>query len=122
VPTRPIASDLDVLMWLNDEYIQCVKKSDVGRFREILAHDFLCTLPDGAIVDRNEFLDHIAKPYTLGDLQADDVNVSHGRLRDHPCAHGVHTAGWHTWIRPLHGCVGAARRTMARRRRARDAK
>jgi ketosteroid isomerase-like protein len=75
VPTRPIASDLDVLMWLNDEYIQCVKKSDVGRFREILAHDFLCTLPDGAIVDRNEFLDHIAKPYTLGDLQADDVNV-----------------------------------------------
>jgi ketosteroid isomerase-like protein len=75
MPTRPIASDLDVLTWLNDEYIQCVKKSDVRRFREILAHDFLCTLPDGAIVDRNEFLDHIAKPYSLGDLRADDVNV-----------------------------------------------
>jgi uncharacterized protein (TIGR02246 family) len=75
MPTRPVASDLDVLMWLNDEYIQSVKQSDVGRFREILADDFLCTMPDGSIVDRDQFLEHIAKPYALGNLQADDVNV-----------------------------------------------
>jgi uncharacterized protein (TIGR02246 family) len=75
MPTRPIASDLDVLTWLNDEYIQAVRQSDVSRFREILADDFLCTLPDGSIVDRHRFLKHIATPYTLGNLQADDVNV-----------------------------------------------
>jgi uncharacterized protein (TIGR02246 family) len=75
MPTRPVASDLDVLMWLNDEYIQSVKQSDVSRFREILADDFLCTMPDGSIVDRDQFLEHIAKPYALGNLQADDVNV-----------------------------------------------
>jgi uncharacterized protein (TIGR02246 family) len=75
MPTRPIASDLDVLTWLNDEYIQAVRQSDVSRFREILADDFLCTLPDGSIVDRHQFLKHIATPYTLGNLQADDVNV-----------------------------------------------
>jgi uncharacterized protein (TIGR02246 family) len=75
MPTRPIASDLDVLTWLNDEYIRSVKTSDVNRFREILADDFLCTLADGTIVDRYEFLEQIAKPYTLRDLETDDVNV-----------------------------------------------
>jgi ketosteroid isomerase-like protein len=73
--TDTISSDLDALARLNQDYIESVKKSDVGRFREILADDFLCTLPDGAIVDREQFLVNTAKPYTLGDLQAHDVNV-----------------------------------------------
>jgi ketosteroid isomerase-like protein len=75
MPTRPIASDLDVLRWLNDEFIQSVKTSNVSRFREILADDFLCTLPDGSFVDRDQFLEHIAQPYSLGNLQAAEVNV-----------------------------------------------
>jgi hypothetical protein len=39
------------------------------------ADDFLCTLPDGTIVDRDRFLQHVAQSSTLGDLQSDDVNV-----------------------------------------------
>ncbi len=73
--TQPIASDLNVLVRLNDDYIQSVRTSDVGRFREILADDFLCTQADGSIVDRDRFLENMARPYTLGHLQADDVNV-----------------------------------------------
>ena len=73
--THAISSDLDALTRLNDDYIESVKKSDVGRFREILADDFLCTLPDGSIVDREQFLANTAKPYTLRGLQTHDVNI-----------------------------------------------
>ena len=68
-------SDLEELVRLNDDYIESVKKSDVGRFREILADDFLCSLPDGTLIDREQFLTNMARPYTLGDLQTHDVNV-----------------------------------------------
>jgi len=73
--TQAISSDVDALVRLNEDYIESVKKSDVGRFREILADDFLCTLPDGTIIDREQFLVNTAKPYTLGDVQAHEVNV-----------------------------------------------
>jgi ketosteroid isomerase-like protein len=69
------ASDLDTLLRLNDDYIESVKTSSVDRFREILADDFLATLPDGSLVDRDQFLAHTAKPYTLRSLEAHDVNV-----------------------------------------------
>jgi ketosteroid isomerase-like protein len=75
MPTQDVSSDLDALVRLNEDYIESVKKSDVDRFREILADDFLCTLPDGTIIDREQFLVHTAKPYTLDGLQAHDVNV-----------------------------------------------
>jgi ketosteroid isomerase-like protein len=70
-----ISSDLDVLVRLNADYIAAVTKSDVTRFQQILADDFLCTLPDGTIVDRKQFLVNVAKPYALASLQAHDVNV-----------------------------------------------
>jgi ketosteroid isomerase-like protein len=73
--TQAISSDLDALVRLNEDYIESVKKSDVGRFREILADDFLCTLPDGTLIDREQFLVNTAKPYSLRNLQAHDVNV-----------------------------------------------
>jgi ketosteroid isomerase-like protein len=73
--TPPVSSDLAALARLNEDYIQSVKNSDVSRFREILADDFLCTLPDGAIIDREQFLVNAAKPFTLGNLEAHDVNV-----------------------------------------------
>jgi ketosteroid isomerase-like protein len=73
--THAISSDLNALARLNEDYIESVKKSDVGRFREILTDDFLCTLPDGSIVDRDQFLANTAKPYTLRSLQAHDVNI-----------------------------------------------
>ena len=68
-------SDVAALVALNDDYIRAVQTSDVDRFREILADDFLCSLPDGSQVDRETFLRQIAQPATISNLQAHDVTV-----------------------------------------------
>jgi hypothetical protein len=69
------ASDRATLLELNDAYIRSVQTSDVGRFEELLADDFLCSLPDGTLVDRTGFLDRIAGPAGVEGLEAHDVNV-----------------------------------------------
>ena len=43
------SSDFDTLVRLNQDYIDAVTSSDRRRFEEILAEDFLCTLPDGSL-------------------------------------------------------------------------
>jgi ketosteroid isomerase-like protein len=68
-------SDLDLLLRLNDDYVDSAKTSNVKRFTEILAEDFLCTLPDGRLLSRAEFLDMAAKPSTVSNLRVEDVNV-----------------------------------------------
>jgi ketosteroid isomerase-like protein len=68
-------ADLETLMQLNDDYIRSVQNSDVARFDEILADDFLCSLPDGSLIDRGRFLIHTAVPVTISNLAAHDVNV-----------------------------------------------
>src|SRR5262245_27413549 len=57
-----IASDLDILLGLNRDYIRSVQNSDVRRFDEILADDFRCTNPDGTLLDREAFLKQTARP------------------------------------------------------------
>jgi len=52
-----------------------VQDGDVRRFDEILAEDFLCSNPDGSLVDREGFLQQTARPVTIANLQAHDVNV-----------------------------------------------
>ena len=54
----PVAaqSDLDTLLTLNRDYIRSVQTSDARRFEELLADDFLCSNPDGSLVDRAGFL------------------------------------------------------------------
>lgn len=73
--TPPLANDIVTLTRLNDDYIDAVRRSNVGRFREILAPDFLCTLADGTLVDRETFLVNAAAPTTAHGLQVHDVNV-----------------------------------------------
>jgi ketosteroid isomerase-like protein len=72
---KAMANDLDVLTKLNDDYIQSVQHSNVKRFDEILADDFLCSNPDGTLIDRKAFLQQTAKPVTIRNLQAHEVNV-----------------------------------------------
>jgi ketosteroid isomerase-like protein len=67
--------DLDILLELNRDYIRSVQNSDVQRFKEILADDFLCSLPDGSLIDRDGFLERTAQPAQIQDLEAHDVNV-----------------------------------------------
>jgi ketosteroid isomerase-like protein len=68
-------TDIDTLTELNRDYIQSVQHGDVRRFDEILADDFLCSNPDGSLVDRKAFLEQTAEPVTIANLEAHEVNV-----------------------------------------------
>jgi ketosteroid isomerase-like protein len=70
-----LAADLAMLLELNREYIRSVQMSDIQRFKEILADDFLCSLPDGAIINRERFLEQTAIPVKISNLEAHDVDV-----------------------------------------------
>jgi ketosteroid isomerase-like protein len=67
--------ELDTLLGLNRDYIRSVQEADVQRFKEILADDFLCSLPDGSLIDRDHFLERTAQPIQIQNLEAHDVNV-----------------------------------------------
>ena len=69
------ASEVETLLALNRDYIASVQNSDVRCFAEILADDFLCSNPDGSLVDRAAFLKQTARPVTISNIQAVDVNV-----------------------------------------------
>src|SRR5436305_15215958 len=68
-------ADLEILTRLNDDYIRSVQNSDVRRFDEILASDFRCSNPDGSLVDRKGFLAQTARPVTISNLAAHDVEI-----------------------------------------------
>jgi ketosteroid isomerase-like protein len=68
-------SDLDELTALNRDYIHSVQHGDVRRFDEILAEDFLCSNPDGSLVDKNQFLAQTAQPVTISGLSVQEVRV-----------------------------------------------
>ncbi len=73
--STPSSSDLATLLKLNQDYIDSVQYSNVQRFSVILADDFLCSLPDGLLIDRAQFLSQTARPVTISNLAAHDVNV-----------------------------------------------
>jgi len=68
-------SDLDILVDLNREYIRSVQASDTEWFRDTLADDFRCSLPDGTLIDRERFLERAARPLDITNLQVHDVDV-----------------------------------------------
>jgi ketosteroid isomerase-like protein len=67
--------DLSVIANLNREYIDAVKRSDVGWFDAMLVPDFRCSLPDGSLIDRGRFLERSARPLDVSDLEIHDVEV-----------------------------------------------
>ncbi|HEX2426809.1 MAG TPA: nuclear transport factor 2 family protein [Gaiellaceae bacterium] len=69
------ADERDALIALNRDYVESVQQGDVRRFDEILAEDFVCSNPDGSLVDRDGFLAQTARPVTIADLKAHDVDV-----------------------------------------------
>ena len=75
VMTNAQQSDVKTLTALNEDYIHSVQHSDVKRFDEILADDFLCSNPDGSLIDRAQFLRQTAAPVKISSLKAHDVNV-----------------------------------------------
>ena len=69
------ASDIEALTSLNRDYIRSVQNGDVRRFDEILAADFRCSNPDGSLIDRKGFLAQTARPVTISNLAAHDVEI-----------------------------------------------
>lgn len=69
------AAHVETLRKLNLDYISSVSKSDVRRFDEILADDFLNTNADGSFVNRTQFLAQIAKPLTVSNFQCEEVLI-----------------------------------------------
>ena len=68
-------TDLDILQALNRGYIRAVQNGDVRRFDEILAPEFYCSNPDGSLVNRAAFLEQTARPVTISNLEAHDVQI-----------------------------------------------
>ena len=99
--TTASRSELDILQDLNRDYIRSVQHSDVRRFDEILADDFLCSNPDGSLIDRAAFLKQTAAPVAISNLEA------RGRRR---------SASWATWPSSTRGppiCVRTEQRAPA---------
>jgi hypothetical protein len=69
------SAEMTDLQQLNADYIRSVQDGDVGRFDEILARDFQCSLPDGRLIDRAQFLHMTAQPVTIRNLEAHDVLI-----------------------------------------------
>jgi ketosteroid isomerase-like protein len=68
-------ADLDTLRRLNQNFVRSVEESDVGYFEEALTEDFLNSNPDGSLVDRAGFLEQIARPAMISELEAHDVRI-----------------------------------------------
>ena len=87
--TTETDTELETLKTLNDLYIQSVVRADAVAFDAILAPDFLCSHPDGTIVDKVEFLRQTQASTPLASMDIDDIRVRiigdtaiiHGRTR-----------------------------------------
>ena len=66
---------LETLSRLNAAYIDCVVTADADRFATILAPDFVCSNPDGTLVDRDEFLKRTRAGSSLQRMNIDDVRI-----------------------------------------------
>jgi ketosteroid isomerase-like protein len=103
-------SDHETLTALNRDYIASVQQGDVRRFEELLADDFLCSNPDGTLVDRARFLTQTAQPVTISGLVAEDVRIRllgdiaiiHGRTR-YRTVNGEQRQGRYTDVWALRG-------------------
>jgi Domain of unknown function (DUF4440) len=60
---------------LNNDYLASDQNGDVQRYEQILAEDFMCSLPDFSLVDKKMFLEFIAAPRPFSELKADDVKI-----------------------------------------------
>jgi hypothetical protein len=68
-------ADLKELEALNRDYVRSAVGSDVAWFERHLAADFLCSNPDGSLVDRAGFLKQTAVPRGISNIELHDVVV-----------------------------------------------
>ena len=78
--------DRDTLQRLNQEYIHADQHGDTERYREMLAEDYVATLPDLKLRDKQAFLEMLESPRPFTDLTAHDVTIR--LLGDFALIHG----------------------------------
>jgi hypothetical protein len=101
-----VDAQIDELTTLNHEYIRCVVRADADAFDRILAEDFLCSTPDGTLLDKPDFLKRTREGQPLSNMVIDDVRIRvmgeiaiiHGRTRyelmDRRTGEGRYTDVW----------------------------
>jgi hypothetical protein len=70
-------ADLKILTDLNANYLRSDQNGDVKWYSEILADDFMATLPDLQFRNKKEFLEMMAQPRGFTELTAHDVVEQH---------------------------------------------
>ena len=73
--TTNTKSDLEILTQLNADFVASALNGDVRRLEQILAEDFMASLPDFLLRDKKQFLDMMAAPRRFAELKADDVRI-----------------------------------------------
>jgi ketosteroid isomerase-like protein len=68
-------ADLKILTDLNANYLRSDQNGDVKWYSEILADDFMATLPDLKFRNKKEFLEMMAQPRGFTELTAHDVVI-----------------------------------------------
>ena len=76
-PARSVSSEPKgaTLLRLNEQYLRAVERADRGWFEATLGEDFVCSLPDGALLDKGEFLAQLGPGARLAATEAHDVLV-----------------------------------------------
>jgi ketosteroid isomerase-like protein len=73
--TTNTKSDLEILTQLNADFLASAQNGDVRRYEQILAEDFMASLPDFLLRDKKQFLDMMAAPRPFTELKADEVRI-----------------------------------------------
>ena len=73
--SEPASADREVLLELNRNYVRSALESDVRWYLENLSEDFHITAPDGALLNREAFLERIANPYPGTEAEAVDLTI-----------------------------------------------
>jgi hypothetical protein len=57
------------------DYLASDQGGDVERYDQILAEDFMCSLPDLILRDKHQFLEMMNAPRPFTELKAQDVKI-----------------------------------------------
>jgi hypothetical protein len=68
-------TEYETINEMNNLYIDSIVRADADQFDRILADDFLCSNPDGSLVDRAEFLRRIRASTPLRYMHLEDVRI-----------------------------------------------
>src|SRR5215467_9792617 len=73
--TKSTQSNLEILTQLNADYLASDQNGDVQRYGQILAEDFMSSLPAFWLRNKKQFLEMMAAPRPFTELKMDEVRI-----------------------------------------------